>query len=409
MLSPRKSGLRSIASFRRETASGRGKSLREVENAITSTSIKPAIAALAARTPSIEVIRTTGSTSVCVRTRVTPWSSERCRNSVARRSTSALVKAARALADAASASANERGRNEVTVKERSAWACRLAKAGRASHCEEPLRAAGAMSAINPPRNVMLQASLRPGNMTEASGDDNSASITLRPEHRDAEALLERAAEAVLHFRTLVGHRRRAQEAGLRLDPQVRERRTVFSGDTRHRLLKLVERLDRPRPRNAGAARDCGVVGAALVDHRQRADGLVDLIVDDEVLEVLRRLRGFRQQAAEIHAERAVGVDEPDQCLRQRECEPEREARGETHRAVHVESVFALGHRPPFVRRHAERADRDRIAAMLRQRLDRLTRPHALSPFARRRVRNSTKGRFCRRQVSYASEIDGISS
>src|ERR1700722_7380648 len=112
-----------------------------------------------------------------------------------------------------------------------------------------------------------------------------------------------------------------------------------------------------------------------------------------MLEVLRRLRGFCEQTAKVHAKRAIGVDQPDRRLRQRQRKSEGKTCRKTHRAVHVEGVLTLGNRPPLVRRHAERANRDRLTTMLCYRLDRFTRLHALSPLTSLRVRNSTNGRF----------------
>ena len=95
----------------------------------------------------------------------------------------------------------------------------------------------------------------------------------------------------------------------------------------------------------------------------------------------------------------------------REGKPQRKARGKPHGAVHVEASSLSRRGPPFVRRHAERAHRDRPAALASKTADRIARFHAFvpSPFTRRRDRNKTNGRFCIRQVSKASEIVPISS
>src|SRR6202040_3844796 len=162
---------------------------------------------------------------------------------------------------------------------------------------------------------------------------------------------------------------------------------------------------------SSSACNADVISASLVHHRQRADGLVDAIGDDEMLEVLCALRGFRQQASEVHAERSVGIEQPYRYVRQREGKPQREARGKAHGAVHVKAVLALGRRPPFVRRHPKRAHANRLAAMPRKHIDGIARSHAdaPSPFTSLRVRKSTNGRFCSRQVSKASAIWGMSS
>ena len=57
-------------------------------------------------------------------------------------------------ADRIAASAKERGRKNCTAKLRSAWACRLAKAGSASQGAAPPLRDGAMPAIDPFRKVM---------------------------------------------------------------------------------------------------------------------------------------------------------------------------------------------------------------------------------------------------------------
>src|SRR6516225_8926869 len=223
-LNPRKSGLSAMADLSRAIASGSARSLRQVENAITSTSIFPAIARFAASTPSIDLRATTGSTS-------------------------ALVNAARALAEAASASANERGRNEVTVNVRSTWACRLAKPGSASHARVlPSWRSGSISAIRPSRSEMLNRPSRSGMMTEATdvskavamiGRLAAGSVALRPKNCDPKPLFQRTAEAVFHLGPFIGHRRRAKKLGFRLDPQHRKGRAILVGDLGHLAFKLI--------------------------------------------------------------------------------------------------------------------------------------------------------------------------
>ncbi len=103
-------------------------------------------------------------------------------------------------------------------------------------------------------------------------------------------------------------RQYAQEAFFRLDAQHGERGPVLGHDWANLPLELVQRFDRACARKTRGARDGGVIGASAVHHGKPADGLVDAIVDHEVLQIGRRLRGFREQAAEIHAQRAVRVD-----------------------------------------------------------------------------------------------------
>ena len=113
-----------------------------------------------------------------------------------------------------------------------------------------------------------------------------ASKPPRAEHLDAEFLLQRAAETVLHLRPLVGRGRCALVFGLGLDAQADEIRSGRGDDLRHRLSRSARLSMVVDLRNAGAARDRGVVGTVLVDHRHGLDGLIALIVDHEMLEVL---------------------------------------------------------------------------------------------------------------------------
>src|SRR5947208_6013990 len=103
----------------------------------------------------------------------------------------------------------------------------------------------------------------------SSGVSKSAKVVLvalRPEHLDPEPALERAAEAVFHLRTLVGHRRRAQEAFFRIDAQHGERGSLLGRDCGNLPLELAQRLDRARTRKSRGARDGGVVSASPVHH-----------------------------------------------------------------------------------------------------------------------------------------------
>ena len=139
----------------------------EVENAMTSTSRRPATSSRAASTPCMDRISTIGSTSVCVRSRVTPCAMEHSNNRLARARTSAAMKAARAVAAAASASASEAGRNDCTAKLRSAWACRLTRPGSASQ-RGAVPAVASIASMRPARRLTLWQPARCGNTTASS-------------------------------------------------------------------------------------------------------------------------------------------------------------------------------------------------------------------------------------------------
>src|SRR5262249_11446738 len=109
--------------------------------------------------------------------------------------------------------------------------------GSASQCASSPCSSGRMVATNPSRNVRRHAPLRSGSAMDPSVSScgivatlagcvcradirpphAGVSIPLRAEYLDAEATLERAAEAVFHLRAFVGHGRGAQEADFRLD------------------------------------------------------------------------------------------------------------------------------------------------------------------------------------------------
>src|SRR5262245_34428334 len=118
-----------------------------------------------------------------------------------------------------------------------------------------------------------------------SANDEAGSETPRAENLDAELLLHGAPEAVLHLGAFVVRRRRALVIRLGLDAQADEIGTGRGDDFGHLAVKVVEVIDRDRTLEACTTGHHGVVGAVLVDHRHVFDGLVALVVDNEVLHV----------------------------------------------------------------------------------------------------------------------------
>src|SRR5262249_62346200 len=101
-------------------------------------------------------------------------------------------------------------------------------------------------------------------------ETSRSSITLRPEHLDAEPALERTAEAVFHLWPLVGHRRRAQESLFRNDAQNSHYRPILGQDCRQLPLKFLKRLHGVPAREAPPARAGGATGPPVVHHGKAA-------------------------------------------------------------------------------------------------------------------------------------------
>ena len=78
---------------------------------------------------------------------------------------------------------------------------------------------------------------------------------------------------------------------------------------------------------------------------------VALVVQQEVIEVFRRVLGYRGQYIEPHHHIALGIEEHDFALRLRQCKPERKRRTTAHRRGrerHVE-LGARRHIAPITR------------------------------------------------------------
>ncbi len=119
-----------------------------------------------------------------------------------------------------------------------------------------------------------------------------------------------------------------------------------------------------RARIAGGERQ-PVIGDVLgVRHRLAAGRRIDLVVQQEMVEIRRRLLGDRRQHAEAHQDVAFGIEQHQLALGLRQRQPEREPGMAAHRRIaerHVERLGVGGLVDPVA--PAAPGHDDRVAAM----------------------------------------------